>query len=363
MSDADDALGTDAFGAADPDEQPGGRRRRYGVLVAVVAVVALAVGLLVWQPWSSDETAAPTTTAPALSSELVIGVEGLTLTRSLQTSEQFGAAGEQEGFLFAAPGADLEKGPYLAFLVSDLIDGDSIDGDNTLEIDGHEAVVENSGDTIEIYWEGEPGVRYGVASAGVTQVQAIAFAKAVSYDGGITTVDDPDAIEGMEPAGDIGTLFGMLSVMQPEFPADPDTISLEYATEQGDTVTLMSIEATGDFTTLAALLLDDERTVEVDGEIVVIGSVDVSFAANDGVLVLITERGGRLIGITATGVDDNGLLALLAGVRTATDDEWAEVLSVVEDPMDEFLSSDEGGKEVVVAESVPATALPDDTEP
>lgn len=363
MSDTDDALGTDAFGAPDPDEQPGGRRRRRTALVAAVVVAALTVGLLVWQPWASDEAAAPPTTAPALSSELVIDVDGLALSRALQASDQFGTDRSQQGFLFAAPGADLETGPYLAFLVSDLVDGDTIgDEDNTIEIDGHEAVVENSGDTIEIYWEGEPGVRYGVASAGVTQTQAIAFAEAVSYDNGVTTVDDPNAIDGMEPAGDIGTLFGMLSMMRPEFPGDPDTISLEYTTQRGLIVTLTTIEATGDFTALASVVLDDERSVEADGGIVVIGSIPDSFGNGGDVLVLITERGGRLIGITATGADDDRLLELLAGVRPATDDEWAEVLSALEDPMKEFLG-DEGGDDVVVEATVAGTALPDDTEP
>lgn len=371
MSDSDHALSpdtpqliepdVDVFGAVDPDEQPGVRRKRYGALVAGVAVAALVGGLLIWQPWSSDEAAAPTTTAPALSSELVIDVDGVALSRSLQSSGGMDQDQAQDGFIFVGPDASLETGPYLAFLVDDL-DGDTIDpGDSetTLEINGHEAVVEDNEGNIEVYWEGEPGVRYGVAGAGVSQAQVIAFAEAVSFDGGITTVNDADAIDGLEPAGDIDTLFGILSMVVPFFSTDAASITLEYGTEQGDTITLTSIEASGDFSALAALMLDDERIVEVDGEQVVIGVVDDSFSAEGDLQVLLVLRGGQLIGITATDIDDDGLLALLAGVRPASDDEWAEVLSVVEDPMDDFLGGDSGEDSA----TVPASALPDDTEP
>lgn len=362
MSDTDEALDRDGFGEVDPDERPAARRGRLLVATAAVAVIALVIGLVAWQPWSDDDgDAAPTTTSSgaALGAELVIDLPGLTLARSLQGSPEVDESRAQGGFIFAAPGASLETGPFLAFLVDELGRSEPLDnGENTIEIDGHTATVEDGGDTIEVYWEGEPGLRYGVAGAGVGQAQVIAFAESVSFVDGITTVDDPDVIDGMEPAGDINTLFGILGMIQPAFSNDPDVITVEYATEQGDTVTVASIEATDDFTGLAELILEDERVIDVNGSPVVIGTVAATFGLEgEGVQLLLTMRGGRLIGISAT-ADDEGLLALLSGVRIATDEEWAEVLDVIEDPFDNL-----GGDDFEVIDTVSATELSEDTEP
>ena len=369
MSNPDDALSpaaapaitpvVDGFGVVDPDEQPGGRRRRQLMLVAVVAAVALVAGLLVWQPWSSDNDAvSTTTTAPSLSPELVIDLDGLTLVRSTEASDDFREVTEQDGFIFATVESSLDEGPLLAFLVEPIGDGEEFDsGETTIEIDGKQATVEENDESIEIYWQGEPGVRYGVAGSGVPKSQVVAFAEAVSYEDGITTVNDPDAIEGLQPAGEVIDLWRIVGLTQPLFAVEDNALTVAYATEQGDEITLASVAAPPDFIPLAALILDDEQIVEVDGQQVMIGTLGDTFGGAEDLRVLFSVRDGRLIGITAAGVDDNGLLALLAAVRPATDDEWAAILALVEDPFDNL-----GGNDVI-EETVPATALSDDTEP
>lgn len=356
MAHSDETLGLDDFGEIDPDEAAPSRRRRMWPVGGALAAVVLVGGLVVWQPWAGDSASTPATSEPQLPAELVLDMPGLTLSSSVQAVAGRPAELPDKGFIFAAPDATLDDGPLLAFLVDDAPEDLEVDGGGaTVDINGATATIEDTGSSIEVYWEGEPGVRYGVAGSGVPQSQVIAFARAVSYENGITTVDDPDALAGLAPVGDVRTMFTILGVVQPMFGSDSDAVTVLYDSERGGTVSLASMPAPAEFVRLAALLLDDEEVLEADGDTVIIGQVTASFGNDPEQRLLLVERGGRLIGILGT-ADNGGLLALLAAVRAATDDEWAAVLAVAQDDPFNF-----GGDEVSV--TVAATDVTANTEP
>jgi hypothetical protein len=342
MATADDDQLTDDFGEIDPDEVPALRRRRWWPAVAAGSVVALGAVLLAWQPWAGDDTATSTTMAIEGTEELVLDLPGFTLDRSISQSPDMFGEFAQKGFVFAAPGADIENGPLLAFLVQPEV-GEVVDeSDATLEINGRPATIEDSDDTIEIYWQTESGEGYGVAGSGVSRARVIAFAESVSLVDGVTVVDDPTVVDGLEPAGEVATMFAILNMTQPLFAAVADIPPQQvYTTPAGDEITLASIAEPEQFLELAALLMVDERVVDVDGTTVVIGELTDSFAMTGDQKLMLAVRGGRLIGITGT-LDDDAMLEVLASVRVASDDEWAAVLAAEVDPFEEAMAN-EGG--------------------
>jgi len=350
----------DEFGEIDPDEAPSSlHRRRWPIAAAVVVVVVIVgvvAGLLAWRPWSNNDARVPSTTAPGLMEELVIDLPGFSLVQAVEGGGDLNDDVPSQGYLFATADADLENGPLLAFLVDDLAEGEELDsGDETIEINGHNATVEQTGESIEIYWEGEPGVRYGVAGAGVSRARVIAFAAAVSFENGVTVVD-PAVVEGLEPAGDIATFFAILGMVQPLFSSAADIPPVQqYRSAEDQTVTLASIAAPGEFLGLAALVMVDERILDVNGTTVVVGSLADGFRLLDGQRFLLAERGGRLIGITGF-LDDDGMLALLAAVRPATDEEWAAVLAALVNPLEAF--ENDGGDDVSVDPTMAADTQP-----
>ena len=114
-----------------------------------------------------------------------------------------------------------------------------------------------------------------------------------------------------------------------------------YTTPGGDEITLASIAEPEQFLELAALLLVDEQVLDIDGTTVLIGELTDSFTTTGDPQLLLAVRNGRLIGITGT-LDDDELLEVLASVRVATADEWANVLAAEVDPFDDEMAN-EGG--------------------
>jgi hypothetical protein len=357
MAHTDETFGLDDFGAIDPDDAAPSPRRRMWPVGGALGAAALAGALLVWQPWAGDNASTPVTSEPRLPAELVLDMPGLTLSSSWSAVNGRLPELSRDGFIFAAPDATINGGPLLAFIVDDTPeDLGSGDAGTTVDINGATATIEDLGNAIELRWEGEPGVRYGVSGSGVPQSQVIAFASAVSYENGITTVDDPEALAGLEPAGELQTLFTLFGLAQPMFfGSDSDAVTVTYDVQNGGTVALASMPAPAEFVRLARLLLDDEAVLEVDGDTVIIGQVTSDFGAETEQRLLLCKRGGRLISILGSD-DADRLLALLATVRAATSDEWAAVLAAAEDDPFNF-----GGN--VVGATVAATDVSANTEP
>jgi hypothetical protein len=199
-----------------------------------------------------------------------------------------------------------------------------------VEIGGIAAGVNHAGQSVEVWWAGRPGLRYAALGEGMAEAQVIAFARATTFEDGVTTVTDSAVLDGLQPAGDITTLLGLVAMTRPfGAPADVGTvIGVQYASAAEGTITLSSMPAAaGDFALVAGMLLDGEHAVAVGGEHAVVGDLAPDLRQREGQRMLVWPHDGRLIALVAT-VDDARLLELAATVRAATADEWAAVEAV-----------------------------------
>ncbi|MGB8859148.1 MAG: hypothetical protein WCC60_07830 [Ilumatobacteraceae bacterium] len=329
--------GADEFGEIDPAERsPIRRPRRWSRLAMASGVLVIGATLALWQPWrgsSSGNGGVDTLdTAPSsLTEQLVIDLPGLQLDSSSLPGPPSAGAVPDRGFVFTAAAASMTDGPMLALVVTELID-DKADPSpvDSVDINGTPAIVQRNGQSVEVIWEGEPGLQYGAVGAGMPEARVIAFARAVSFDGGITTVSDPSVLDGLQPAGDIEALVGLVDMAQPlAFGGGGEVTGVRYLDEDGSFVTVASIRARpADLQLLAGLLIDGEQATTVGDAPGVVGELDADLREGDGQRMIVWQQDDRVIAVVATTTVAH-LRDLAAAVRPATSDEWDDVVAAV----------------------------------
>jgi len=381
-----------AFAAHGESELPAAAHRRRWVLAAgVTSAVGIAVaGLLVWSPWREDNTrsfADSATPELTLTDELVFDIPPAELTASslgtATTDDSFlGTFGEYEGYFFAEQGVSWDvfsgqsTGRWAAFFAAKQEDEDGPD----MEVDDREtagavqgapAVVGPvDGGIREITFGPVDGLMFSVVSSGMSLTDSLTFAEAVGVDDGVPTLSNASVIGAMLPIGDMAdydvAVSTMIAATSPLF-AQPGVVSVHYGdfsmdgelNEDSVGYSIATRPLVGDPTLgMLRFTLGGEEGHSVHGlPAIVVDKVGdrLGFAGGQGSSLVAWVEGGRLI--IVTGPDDvDATLALAESVRPATQDEWVEVVAVVQDPFapDDPVFVDQEG--VVLYEGVdPAT--------
>ncbi len=278
------------------------RRRLLAAGAAGAAVAIIAGTLAVWQPWSAGDGS---TSHGHLPARLVLDAPGLTLRSSSVPGDPAQQAAEPAGVVFASASSTLDGGPLLALLESDTA--------------------------------GERGMRAAAIGTGMTAEQITAFERATTLDDGVVTVADSAVLVGLQPAGDMATLRGLVEMASPfGSPAalanfgggTGGAVGVEYSLPSGDTVTLSSIDApTSDAGLLAGMLLDHEHATTVGDLPAIVGDVVAGVGQPPRQRMLVWRQGGRLLALVA-GADDERLVQLAGTARPATAAQWAAVEAV-----------------------------------
>jgi hypothetical protein len=344
-----------AFGPvpADPDapaaadDAPRRRRPAWLIPVAGVGVLVLAaLGVLVWQPWSGDDTVSlpsPQADPPTLSGELVFGAPPAELTSSWlgNGAEEVNFFGDETiGYFFAEPGAafDLEssdRGRWAAFTAAPVSpeDGDPMEGreGTKVTVQGVPGVL-TPGPLAQLDFGPVDGMVYSVAGAGLTNEELVALGEAVGVDDGVPVVDNRGALLGMEPIGSFAsyrTIAALMILGGGDGFQQNDMVTVHYGTAPGWSV---SSAASLDETSLPMLEFvfgaASGHTVHGLPAVATDKSPLQLFDGGDATIVAWVE-GGRLI--VVTGPDDvEATVALAESVRAASDDEWVAVAEVAD---------------------------------
>ena len=159
------------------------------------------------------------------------------------------------------------------------------------------------------------------------------LAEVVAVRDGVPAITDDRALRGMSPVGSLAEYRAAYDAVlnAGDFGALTENLVFVQYDDGGDTYTLASIPAPHE--TMLPILhfmfpSGNERTVRGTTALVM-GHDGAAFpGVITGALVAWVE-GGRLIVVTGPG-DEEATLALAESVRTATDDEWADIADVAD---------------------------------
>lgn len=269
-------------------------------VVAAVAVVVAVAAVLVARPRAGDADDAG---AAHLGPQLILDSPGLTLrSSSLPAGPPAQQPAGTPGVVFASPSSSLGAGPLLALLDTDTA--------------------------------AERGFRSTPVATGMTPQQIAAFERATTFENGVATVADSAVLQGLQPAGDVSTLLGLVAMAGPFGSPTPasapfgaataQVTGVQYSLATGDTITLSSMPApAADVGLMVGLLLDDEQALTVAGAPAVIGDLAADVGQRPGLRMLVWQQGGRLLALVGPARTD--LLELAGTVRPANGEEWSAV--------------------------------------
>jgi len=344
-----------AFGSSGRDTPPRAPRSRpqwsVPVAVAAIAAVALVATLAVWKPWENDFQVRLTFPSlspvePTLTEQLVFGdpPDDLTLASVGAGEDGFNNLAGADGYFFADANANFNlgqggSGRWATFFAgrSDSTSQTLQNGDGALDVivQGAPGTILTSIDSqnIELNFGPIDGRFISVVTSELTQDETLAFAEASVFDDSVPVIADAWTVAGLQPVGSIsrfGSVFGFVVTAANPVNAQPTIVTAQYGPE--DRRLTVTSHATGDNDLkLLSFFLGGEIDSDVHGQPALTYVADPSdsllaFGIEFGSIVAWVE-GGRMIMVTGKMPVDE-LIELAETVRPATDDEWAEVVSV-----------------------------------
>ena len=332
-----------AFGTSGGRHAPVRERRprpRWVVPAGVAASAAMALAVVVWQPWNvppqwrTFDSPAPTT---ATISNLLLPAVPPGQVVSVVEPDAVGsnAPTTAPGYVFAEPGATFgfrraaifEATPTGARDASPATDEHA--GEPTVH--GVPAALDTFRLRNEIEWGPLSGHSWRVFTTGLTEQESLSFAAAVGAPNGAAAVQYDHRLDGMVPLGSVSAFNSAYSLRNEltggHLSSDLSPTVINYAvdtssTDEVSTLRVASVPAPPDAMQLVGYLFGAGTALTVHGQ-----PAQLIHSRESGPMVIWLE-GGRLITVAGPQADER-LLAIAESIRPVSADEWLNAVSPV----------------------------------
>lgn len=327
----------------EPDDDDAPWRWRWIAGLAAGAVLAAGIGLAVTRPWQSDSTGPVSTEPPAqLTNRLIVGEPpgDLTLTAAQPAGQRQGEADDDVvvlsdpttvGQLFAADGSTLQRGKFVALYASPLDEADQFADEDedadVITVRGMPGTIDIDDTDVSIaYWgPDDNGYRFNIAAKGIDSAAMVSAAEGFSVDNGVAVIEQGGALEGMQPLGEVRTLFLAFQLIVGSSPEDtsPQVTTVVYGDPFDGGMQVSSVPSPEDDPLrMFSFLFGTTTPTTVHGQTAVVGQNGADFGT-DGSAVAWVE-GGQLIVVSGS-FSPAELIRAAQSVRPASAQEWAEI--------------------------------------